>query len=140
MPANNKSTPCYCINMRRVSHHTTEHYNRALEPCGLTVSQLSVLWHLDFLGQSNTTALAERVGLDRSTLVRNLKPMQRNGYIDDISTAGHRDRILRVTNKGKMALEIGIPLWKAAQKDVLRLLGPEKLADLKNILSQLQEL
>lgn len=133
-----KLTPCHCINMRRAAKHITEYYNQALEPCGLTVSQFSVLWNLDFLEQSNTTALAERVGVDRSTLVRNLKPLLTDGFIEDTAAEGQRNRDLRVTSKGKMALEIAIPLWKTAQKNIASLIGAEKLDDLKDILGRLQ--
>lgn len=138
MPKTQKLSPCHCINMRRVANHITEYYNQVLEPCGLTVSQFSVLWNLDFLGQSNTTALAERVGVDRSTLVRNLKPLLTGGFIEDTAAEGQRNRDLRVTTKGKMALEIGIPLWKTAQKYINGLIGAEKLDALKDILGQLQ--
>lgn len=138
MPDPKKLTPCHCINMRRVANHITEYYNRAIVSCGLTVSQFSVLWNLDFLEQSNTTVLAERVGVDRSTLARNLKPLLTGAFIEDTAIAGQRDRVLKVTPKGKMALEIGIPLWKAAQKEINGLIGPEKLDNFKDILVKLQ--
>lgn len=139
MQENIKRTPCHCINLRRAANHITNYYTRALEPCGLTVSQFSVLWSLDALGQSNTTALAERVGLDRSTLVRNLKPLQTGGFIGDVAEAGQRDRMLHVTEKGAKALEIGIPLWKSAQREVKGLLG-EKLEIFSDALYALQTL
>lgn len=138
--AQNKLSPCHCINLRKTAKNITDYYNRAIEPCGLTVSQFSALWNLDYLGQSNTTALAERMGLDRSTLVRNLKPLLAGGYVEDSAPEGQRDRILGVTPKGKMALEIGIPLWKEAQKKIIALIGPENMDSYKNTLSKLSEL
>lgn len=136
----NRLTPCHCINIRRTANNLTDYYNRALEPCGLTVSQFSVLWNLDFLGQSNTTSLAERVGLDRSTLVRNLKPLLANGFVEDAAQDSRRDRILKVTPKGKLALEIGIPLWKDAQQNVISTIGEANLGLYKDILLKLQAL
>ena len=140
MSTGKKRTPCHCINLRRVAAHVTDYYSRVLKPCGLTVSQFSLLWTLDAMEQSNTTALAERVGLDRSTLVRNLKPLQDAGFIDDISGDGQRDRVLHVTDKGKRALEIGRPLWKSAQKEIVALLGPERLEVFNDVLHKLQRL
>lgn len=138
MSANCKRTPCHCINLRRAANHISEYYTRVLEPCGLTVSQFSVLWTLDAMGRSNTTALAERVGLDRSTIVRNLKPLLEKEFIEDVSDEGQRDRVLRVTEKGAKALKIGIPLWKSAQKEVKDLLGAEKLNIFRDVLCMLQ--
>ena len=138
--AQNKLSPCHCINLRKTAKHITDYYNKAIEACGLTVSQFSVLWNLDYLGQSNTTALAERVGLDRSTLVRNLKPLLTGGFMKDSAPEGQRDRVLGVTSKGKMALEIGIPLWKEAQKKVNTMLGAEHMDCYKEALGKLLEL
>ena len=90
------------------------------------------------MGRSNTTALAERVGLDRSTIVRNLKPLLEKEFIEDVSDEGQRDRVLRVTEKGAKALKIGIPLWKSAQKEVKDLLGAEKLNIFRDVLCMLQ--
>ena len=140
MPDLKKTSPCHCINIRRVAGHITDYYSRAIEPCGLTVNQFSVLWSLDFLGRSNTTTLAEQVGLERSTLARNLKPLLSRGFIEDTAPAGRRDRMFRVTPKGKMALEIGIPLWQAAQKEINALIGPDKLTDFKAVLMRLQDI
>lgn len=140
MSDSKKLSPCHCINLRRTSGCITEYYDRAVEPCGLTISQFSLLWNLDFLGQSNTTALAARMDLDRSTLARNLRPLLANGFIEDAARANSRNRMLKVTPKGKMALEIGIPLWKAAQKKIIAAIGEENLDIFKNILSKLQGL
>lgn len=135
-----KLTPCHCINMRRTTNHLTEYYNQAIEPCGLTVSQFSLLWNLDFLGHSNTTNLALRAGLDRTTLTRNLKPLLANGLMEDAAQESSRDHILSVTPKGKMALEIGIPLWQTAQKNVITTIGMENMDIFKDLLCKLQKL
>lgn len=136
----NKLSPCNCVNLRRVTGTVTDYYNRAIESCGLTINQFSLLWNLDFLETSNITALAERMGLERSTLVRNLKPLTMKGYIEDTAGAGERDRRLKVTPKGKMALEIGIPLWKEAQKYIKAVIGAENMDVFRDILLNLQEI
>lgn len=138
--SNNNLSPCHCVNLRRATGALTDYYNQAIEPCGLTISQFSLLWSLDFLGTSNITALAERVGLERSTLVRNLKPLTGKGYIEDLAGAGERDRQLRVTPKGKMALEIGIPLWKEAQREIKTVIGIDNMDMFREILAKLQAL
>lgn len=139
-PENKNLSPCHCINLRRVTGAVTEHYNRALAPTGLTVNQFSLLWNLEFLGQSNMTTLASRACLDNSTLARNLKPLLEKGFIVDKAPGGQRDRLLSVTPKGQMALEIGIPIWKNIQSELKNAIGPEDMAVFKKVLGKLLEI
>lgn len=139
-PENKNLSPCHCINLRRATGAVTEHYNRALVSTGLTVNQFSLLWNLEFLGQSNMTTLAGRACLDNSTLARNLKPLLEKSFIVDNAPAGQRDRLLSVTSKGQMALEIGIPIWKEIQKELKDTVGPEDMAAFKRALGKLLEL
>ena len=134
------STPCYCINSRRATNALTAHYDKALAACGLSVGQFSLLRNLDAMGGSNVTALADRVGLERTTVVRNLKPLTEGGFIQDSVEASGRERRLLVTAKGKAALAKGIPLWKQAQKDVREAIGPEHMDMFRAVMAALQGL
>ena len=74
-------TPCACSTLRRATRALTAMYDAALAPSGLRITQLSVLSALARLGPLPVTRLAAEVALDRSTMGRNLDPLERRGLI-----------------------------------------------------------
>lgn len=138
--AKRASSPCYCINLRRAAGGITELYDRALAPSGLTVNQYSLLQGLRKLEKPSVTALAQRQGLERSTLVRNLSPLLQAGYVRDVAQASARNRQLLLTLKGEEILRQAQPLWRQAQEQVSEALGEENLKSLMRTLEQLENL
>lgn len=128
---------CYCINLRRAANVVTESYDRMLQPIGLTVNQYSLLINISRLEACSVSDLAGYVGLDRTTLVRSLKPLLGLGYIEDISEKGQRNRQLQVTKAGQQILQQGEVLWRKAQSELEQKVGKEKLEQLSEILSML---
>ena len=81
--------------------------------------------------------IAERLGLDPTTLNRNLKPLQLQGLVKDtIDAADRRVRIIRITEKGRRTLERAMPFWRQAQAQVERALGDEAMGALNGLLDQ----
>lgn len=130
---------CYCINLRRAANVVTDFYDRILKPIGLTVNQYSLLINISRLGTSSVSDLADHVGLERTTLVRSLKPLFKLGYIEDISEIGQRNRQLQVTQEGQQVLQRGEILWRKAQSELEQKVGKEKLEQLSEILELLVE-
>lgn len=128
---------CYCINLRRAANVVTESYDRMLQPIGLTVNQYSLLINISRLEACSVSDLAGYVGLDRTTLVRSLKPLLGLGYIEDISEKGQRNRQLQITKAGQQILQQGEVLWRKAQSELEQKVGKEKLEQLSEILSML---
>lgn len=118
----------------------TEYYDRRLRPSGLTVSQYSLLANLGRLAQGSVSDLARQVGLDRTTLVRGLKPLLEAGLIEDLSSAGSRRRLLRLTEKGRQSVSLARPLWERAQGGLEICLGPERIQTLTEWLSRLENI
>ena len=92
---------CYCTNLRRSANAISDFYDNALKNAGLTVSQYYLLINLSRLGKANITHWAQRVGLDRSTMVRNIKPLESRGLIE--KTEGH-GKTSRCRKTGKKLL------------------------------------
>lgn len=132
----NKSS-CYCINIRRAANAITFFYDNALESTGLTVNQFSLLKNLKHLGTSSISSLASYVGLERTTLTRTLKPLIKQGLIQDTSETGSRNRKLQLTGLGEETLKEGIPLWESAQAEIENRLGKENLQWLSEIVDRL---
>jgi DNA-binding MarR family transcriptional regulator len=133
-------TSCYCLKIRRATASVTEHYNRMLSPCGITVSQYSVLVNISRMTQCNIRELADMTELDRSTLARNLQPLLRQALVIDTRRPRTRDCRLELSETGQKTLERAKPLWAEAQRDVMRSLGDEGLDALEGILHSLETL
>ncbi|MDL2219821.1 MarR family winged helix-turn-helix transcriptional regulator [Ruminococcaceae bacterium OttesenSCG-928-O06] len=116
--------PCYAIRLRRAATTVTEHYNRALQPFGITINQFSLLAGVAAMDGCSVNELAARVGLDKSTLVRNLRPLFAQGYIVDTAAPGRRNRQLALTPAGRVLLQQAREVWHSTQKALKARLGP----------------
>jgi DNA-binding MarR family transcriptional regulator len=105
---------CVALHARMTARLLTRAYDAALRPLGLKVPQFGILGAIDHGTDLSETALAERLGLERTTLVRNLKVLADKGWIELAPGTGRGLRH-RLTAKGEATLRDAIPLWRAAQ-------------------------
>jgi DNA-binding MarR family transcriptional regulator len=131
---------CTCMRMRRATRRVTQLYDHALEPAGLTVSQFGLLAYLhgaDLARSSDLSigTVAEWLGMDPTTLNRNLKPLAAKGLVRNaIDPADGRIRIVQITDKGRRALLKAVPLWRGAQALVDTALGAAATTSLNDLL------
>jgi len=126
---------CANANLRKAMRSVSQAYDAALKPSGLRATQFTLLAILARRGPMPLTELAEIVVIERTTLTRNLKPLERDGLVVSRQTDDQRVRALAITPKGKRVLEKAIPLWQAAQNDLRRRLGRAQWTDLLGALS-----
>ena len=124
------SDPCHCITLRKAAAAATALYDRALAPVGIRVTMYRLLRHVQAAQPISITALAVRMGLDRSTLGRNLRVLERQGLIVVDGAEDARSRHVVLSPRGDTALAQARPLWKAAQADMARRIGPQGMAAL----------
>lgn len=117
------ASPCVCINLRRIAQKVTDFYDNALKPAGVSVNQYSLLVNISRMEGCGTGELAQRVRLEKSTLVRTLQPLLRDGFIVDKSSGPSRRRQLYLTPPGESVLKKAFPLWSKAQEEVAVKLG-----------------
>jgi DNA-binding MarR family transcriptional regulator len=134
-----KIVGCTCLRMRRATRRVTQLYDHALEPAGLTVNQFGLLGYL--YGTSLARAkpsigtIAEWLGMDPTTLNRNLKPLLAKGLVKNVSDpADGRVRVVQITDKGACTLREALPRWRNAQADVEKAIGAESVAGLNTLL------
>lgn len=128
---------CTCVTLRRASRIVTQVYDEALERSGLRVTQYSLLGAVLRAGIANITGLAEDLVLDRTTLTRNLKPLERRGLIKVSAGVDQRERTVSLTAKGRETLERALPLWQHAQAMMQKRLGVRGVQTLASVLSRL---
>jgi DNA-binding MarR family transcriptional regulator len=131
-------TQCLCTKLRRASRGVTRLYDEALADVGLNAAQFSLLRYLQRLGQPSISALAEAMGLDRSTLGRNLRVVEGSGLLQLSGGTDQRSRKVALTDAGVRVLEQGAPLWERAQQALALRLGAEKRAELMALLDDLE--
>ena len=135
-----QSAVCNCINLRRSSQAITEFYDEMLASSGLKISQYLLLSNIKHLGPVSVSSLALEIRLDRTTIVRNLKPLEERGFIIDVATKGTRNRQLKLTDRGFEILEMAAPLWVKAQNFIQQYLGKEDMNTLTALLSKIEAL
>lgn len=132
-------TKCHCMNLRRAANAVSQFYDKCLEPIGLSVNQFSLLRNIERLESCSVSDLARYVGLERTTLVRTLKPLMERGLITDESAKGQRNRMLQISGAGQEVLERGAVLWESAQTQIEEKIGTENVRELERILALLEE-
>ncbi len=134
------ATSCTCMNVRKASRVITQLYDEALQPSGLLVSQFNLLVALASAGSMTMTRLAEVLVMDRTTLTRNLKPLERGGLVQIQPGEDQRTRVVNLTEAGCAALAKALPLWEKVQVSVVEELGQEQWSLLLQGLSKLVSL
>lgn len=127
---------CICTALRRAAQDASASYDAALAPSGLKVTMFRLLCVIRDHREASLTEVADRLGLDRSTLGRNLTVLERRGLAERVRLADGRAAGVALTDAGKSALDEATPLWKRAQADIRKQLGTEDTA----LLAALQRL
>jgi len=117
---------CACFNLRKTTRVITQFYDHCLNPSGIRITQFSLLVSMAAEPTQTLTQLATNLVMDRTTLTRNLKPLEKAGLIQSVSAKDRRSKAYALTEKGQEAVKVAIPLWHNAQKKVLVLLGDER--------------
>jgi DNA-binding MarR family transcriptional regulator len=127
---------CTCFKLRRLTRRVTQHYDRALAPAGLRVTQFSLLSALarDSRDGIPMSELADMLDLERTTLTRNVAPLAERRWVEVVGGADARSRDVRITAAGRAAREEAIPHWRAAQEGLVQLLGKGRTALLHELL------
>ncbi len=116
---------CTNFNLRKAARVVTHLYDEILKPSGLRSTQYSLLTVLSMEGAETISNLAHKLVMDRTTLTRNLKPLQSQGWIKRAPGEDRRTRAWAITAPGRKVLAQALPLWQKAQKDTVSLLGKE---------------
>jgi DNA-binding MarR family transcriptional regulator len=120
---------CACQNLRRTARAATNYYDRLLkEHTGLRITQVVMLVTVHLAGPQTINDMAERLVLDRTTLTRNLKPLEHEGLLTIAPGADQRTRVVSLTAKGEQKLIEVLPLWEQAQAAMVEWVGPDQFA------------
>jgi DNA-binding MarR family transcriptional regulator len=134
------SAPCNCTALREASRYVTQLYDQSLAGAGLRATQFTILVRLKALGPITINAFAKDLVMDRTTLGRNILPLQRRRLIavskgrDDA-----RSKELQLTKSGLARLEAASAGWAEAQAQFEGALGSDRASQLRDLLRSIVE-
>jgi DNA-binding MarR family transcriptional regulator len=130
---------CTCFRLRRASRRVTQVYDHELAGAGLSLNQYSILRRSEreprVLGD-----LAGELGMDRTTLTRNLSPLVDAGLVEIVRGHDARQRVIALTPPGRDRLAAAKPLWRHAQAAIDAMLGEAGVKRLHRDLDHLDDL
>jgi DNA-binding MarR family transcriptional regulator len=130
--------PCNCLALRQAARHVTQLYDQVLAPSGLRTTQFSVLARLHHLGPMTINNLAKDLVMDRTTLGRNILPLQRDDLIAAVrGTADRRSKELHLTKAGEVRLRTATKLWAKAQGRFEAVFGAPRASALRAVLREI---
>ena len=130
-----KPQECNCAALRRAARHVTRHYDQHMAHIGLRSSQFSILTKLKRMGPLKINALAAAMGMDRTTLGRNILPLDRDGLIAiGKDEADQRSKAVSLTRAGAEKQRAGLKHWQAAQTGFEKSFGVQRSAELRAML------
>jgi DNA-binding MarR family transcriptional regulator len=125
---------CTCYRLRQAARLVSRTYDQFLAPCGISIGQFGMLVTLTAMEGESISKLAETLQMERTTLTRNLLPLQKLGYVAIEPGPDKRARALRLTETGKAALVAAQPLWQVAQRSLEHQLGKAEVKSLNAVL------
>lgn len=117
---------CVCFNLRRAMRVVTQFYDSEMRRHGIRPTQGTILASLNARDSWNMAELSDWLGVERTTLVRNLRPLQRDGLVQAVG-GGRGNRVtLAITAKGRKQVRKLAPAWKSAQSAAVKTLGKKR--------------
>ncbi len=129
IPDDHGNLVCVCANLRRATRLVTQSYDAALRPAGLRATQFTILAVLGKRGQMRQSQLADILGMDGTTLTRNLRPLVKHDWIRIERDDDRRVRLISITKQGQHVLDEAMPLWRQVQSRFVTGLGTEQWPD-----------
>ncbi|MBB3944254.1 DNA-binding MarR family transcriptional regulator [Rhizobium skierniewicense] len=126
---------CYSTMLREATRKVSSFYDEALLPVGINVAQFSMLRRIERLQPISLSELAREAYLDRSTIGRNVKVIERMGLVETRrSGVDQREALIMLTRAGTDMLETAGPVWDDCQAAMEKRLGAIKMTALQDIL------
>jgi DNA-binding MarR family transcriptional regulator len=123
---------CYSLAARRSARYLTRLYDRHIASTGLASSQFSILSMLECYPGISVAELARTMVMERTTLVRALKPLQEAGWVQSESAGPGRALRLSATRAGLRKVAEALPAWQAAQAEFEATFGQARAARLRD--------
>jgi DNA-binding MarR family transcriptional regulator len=117
---------CACFDLRKATRTVSRMYDEFLRDRGLNNTQFSLLRLIRAEKELSISTLGRYMAMDRTSIIRALAPLERDGLIDSRPGADKRVRIVSVTSKGRKLIENAEPEWRQAQEALMETVGEDR--------------
>jgi DNA-binding MarR family transcriptional regulator len=135
-PVETNPAMCNCLAIRQAARQVTQLYDGYLAPVGLRSSQYSILSRLNRAGPLSINELATQMVMDRTTIGRAVRPLERDGLVEVGSGGDARTRVVQLTAAGRKKVQSAQPRWRQAQAHFESSYGAGAAADLRTALGR----
>lgn len=130
---------CVCFQLRRTSRAVTQLYDAAFQSCGIRSTQFALLVAVAKEQPIAISALGTLLVIDSTTLSRSLGKLQRMGHIHVVRGADRRERLVRLSQKGRRILSKSLPHWKKVQAKVVSMLAQPDWLEIQKSLDGIKQ-
>jgi DNA-binding MarR family transcriptional regulator len=134
---------CGCYHLRMAARVVTQRFDHALQSLWLRSTQVILLMAVGAADDPTISQLARRMGMDPSTLNRNLRPLTGQGLISLRSGSDGRSRLVALTDEGRRVVADAAPTCRAFHADLLDRFGEDRwralLAELQDFIDLARE-
>lgn len=134
-----KCGECTAFNLKKATRIVQNMFDEAFKPIGLEGTQYTVLGHIFVHGPISLTKLADLMHVDRTTLARNLRPLEKKGLVEIKTGSDRRAKVIDLTKRGEEVLAQALPLWKQTQGQIKSALGSDNWSSMISNLDGLVE-
>lgn len=128
---------CLCLQLRKATRKIGARYDAALAPVGINIAQFSLLRTIARRQPISLTELGRKLELDRSTMGRNVRVIEKLGLVELGRGEDQREATVALSDRGRDVLRVAEPLWAHCQEEVGQRLGTDRLrlvSELNNLL------
>ncbi|WP_131854082.1 MarR family winged helix-turn-helix transcriptional regulator [Bosea sp. BK604] len=131
------SSPCICTTLRSASRRMAAFYDEVMAPVGVNIAQFSLMRTIKRAEPVTLTELGRLTELDRSTIGRNVRVIEKLGLVTLGRGKDQREAVVQITEAGQKVLDDGAPLWDGAQQTLDERLGADTMRILRTLLDSL---
>jgi DNA-binding MarR family transcriptional regulator len=120
-------TDCLCTSIRRSARNISQIYSDHLQQSGekINANQVSILVLLSQIEKETISELSNKLKMERTTLTRNLKVLDKSGWIKTYCGTDGRMKFTKLSKRGNQVLGKILPYWKKAQNQTKKILGED---------------
>lgn len=134
---------CTCFNLRKATRVVTQYYDERMKRFGLRGTQFALLAHVYAMGPVPLTKLSEVMVTDRTTIARNLEPLEKSGLLRVEPGDDKRVRVISITDGGRARITEAYPVWKETQEEIKKMMGLDNwssmMSEVSNLVDQIQD-
>jgi DNA-binding MarR family transcriptional regulator len=135
----NPKNACACLAVRKAARAITQFYDSYIQSFGVKPTQYSLLLAVYVANGVTISGLAHFMVMDRTTLTRNLKPLEKEGLLVVKPGLDKRTKMIIITRKGVNLLKKMTPAWESAQQELNQCIGNEKFRSLLKDMADIVE-